>query len=479
MELGTKVGAMSRRFPPVVEVGLVVGASLVVGSGGCGDPEPKSAPAAFVVPVDYHTLSNGLRVVLSPDTTAPLVRVGLYYAVGPRQEPRGRAGFAHLFEHLMFEGSEHLGPGEYFELVTSNGGRFGGRTLYDFTKYNATVPSHVLELLLWAEADRMRGLRIDSTRFHAAREVVKNEIRQQAFNRPYGRFVWIDIPEYAQTKWENAHSIYGETADGSMQALDDATLDDAQAFFRSYYSPDNAALAIYGDFDPVRTRAWVERYFGDIPRGPARPPVDRDEPRQEAERRVAHVDRNAPRPALALAYHAPRPRSPQYWAMGIIDQILVHGPDSWMHDALVRRRALTEEVDGGISARHGSMYTVNGPNFWTAFVYFDREQSPDSVFASMDREIERLRTGPIDGNTLRRAVTKARADFYAEWNAGRGEGRADLLGQLALFDDDPERINRIDAELRGVTPALILETAREYLRPSNRTVLELQAGAAP
>jgi predicted Zn-dependent peptidase len=466
------------RFRSFVATALAVGASLAAGTAGCrgtGSPEPP----AFVVPVEYHKLSNGLRVVLSPDTTTPLVRVGVYYSVGPRQEPRERGGFAHLFEHLMFEGSPSLGPGEYFKLVTGNGGRFGARTLYDFTKFNATVPSHALELLLWAEADRMRGIRIDSARFDAAREVVKNEIRQQAFDRPYGRFVWIDIPEMAQTKWENAHSPYGEAADGSLAAIDAATLEDARAFFETYYSPDNAALAIYGDFDPVRALEWVQNYFGDIPRGPSRPPLDQEEPRQETERRVTRVDAHAPRPALAIAYHAPPPRSPQYWALGIIDQILAQGRDSWMYDALVRRGALTDDVDGGLSARHGTMYTVNGPNFWTAFVYFDKAQAPDSVLAAMDHEIERLRSAPVDEETLRRAITKARANFYAELNAAAGEGRTDMLGQLALFDDDPERINRIEAEFRSVTPAIVLDTAREFLRPSNRTVLALQAGASP
>jgi zinc protease len=469
---------MSRRFRSLVEAALVAGAGFAAGVLGCRDARPPASPP-FVVPVEYHKLSNGLRVVLSPDTTAPLVRVGVYYAVGPRQEPRDRAGFAHLFEHLMFEGSPNLGPGKYFELVTANGGRFGARTLYDFTKFNATVPAHALKLLLWAEADRMRAIRIDPTRFHAAREVVKNEIRQQAFDRPYGRFVWIDIPEIAQMKWENAHSIYGDTADHGMAAIDAATLEDAQTFFRSYYSPDNAALAIYGFFDPVSALQWVQYYFGDIPRGPSRPHLDQEEPRQETERRVTRVDSHAPRPALAIAYHAPPPRTPQYWAMAIIDQILVHGRDGWMVDALVKRRSITDDVDGGISARHGSLYTVNGPNFWTAFVYFDRAHSSDSVLAAMDQEIERLRSAPIDEETLRRAVTKARANFYAELNAGVGEGQTDMLGQLALFDDDPERINRIEAELRSVTPAIVLATAREYLRPSNRTVLTLQAGASP
>jgi zinc protease len=465
---------MLRRSRSLVGVGAILAAALV----GCRAAK-SPAPAPFVVPLEYHKLSNGLRVVLSRDTTAPLVRVGVYYAVGPRREPPGRAGFAHLFEHLMFEGSPNLGPGQYFELVTGSGGRFGARTLYDFTKFNASVPSDALELLLWAEADRMRAVRIEKERFHAAREVVKNEIRQQAFDRPYGRFVWIDVPEIAQTKWENAHSIYGDTADRRMEAIDAATLDDARAFFDSYYSPDNASLAIYGDFDPASTLRWVQQYFGDIPRGPSRPPLDQDEPRQETERRVTRADAHAPRPALAIAYHAPAPRSPEYWALAIIDQILVHGRDSWMYAALVKRQAVTDDVDGGISPRHGSMYTVNGPNFWAAFVYFDRAQSPDAVLAAMDHEIERLRSAPVDDDTLRRAVTKARADFYAELNAGAGEGRTDMLGQLALFDDDPERINRIDAELRAVTPEIVLSTAREYLRPSNRTVLTLQAGATP
>ena len=457
----------------------LAGAFMAVGlATGCRDARPP-ASSSFVVPVEYHKLSNGLRVVLSRDTTAPLVRLGVYYGVGPRQEPRERAGFAHLFEHLMFEGSPNLGSGEYFKLVTGNGGRFGARTLYDFTKFNATVPSHVLELQLWAEADRMRAIRIDPSRFQAARDVVKNEIRQQAFDRPYGRFVWIDVPEIAQTKWENAHSIYGETVEGSLAAIDAATLEDADAFFRNYYAPDNAALAICGDFDPERALPWVQRYFGDIPRGPSRPPLDREEPRQETERRVTRIDAHAPRPALAVAYHAPPPRSPEYWAMGIINEILATGPDGWMYDALVRRQAITDDVDGGISARHGSMYTVNGPNFWTAFVYFDRAQSPDAVLAAMDQEIERLRSAPVDEETLRRAIIKTRAGFYAELGASAGEGRTDMLGQLALFDDDPKRINRIEAELRSVTPAIVLATAREYLRPSNRTVLMLRAGTAP
>ncbi len=433
-----------------------------------------SIPATKLsIPVELHTLGNGLRVVLSPDSAVPLARVGIYYGAGPRQERRGRGGFAHLFEHLMFEGSAQLGPGEFFQLVTSNGGRFGARTLYDFTKYNVTVPSNALELILWAESDRMRGLRIDQARLDAVRATVKNEVRQQSFNRPYGRFVWIDIPELAQTRWENSHSIYGESPDGSMADLDSASVADAHAFFEAYYSPANAVVVVQGDFDPSRALAHVRHYFGDIPRRPVAPMPDRAEPRQLAEKRFTRVDPNAPRPALAISYHLPARSDPSFWTMGIINQILIEGRDSWMHRALVEERNLTDAIWGGLSARHGSMYTINGPNFWTAYAFHDKSRSPDSLLAVMDEQTARLQTVPVDSATLARAITKARAGYYAELGAGRNEGIVDMLGQLALFGDHPSRINHIEDEFRSVTAERVLVAAREYLRPGNRTVLVL------
>jgi zinc protease len=435
---------------------------------------PTAATATRIsIPVEFHTLSNGLRVVLSPDSSVPLARIGVYYGAGPREEPRGRGGFAHLFEHLMFEGSAQLGPGEFFKLVTSNGGRFGARTLYDFTKYNVTIPSHALELILWAEADRMAGLRIDQARLDAVRATVKNEVRQQSFNRPYGRFVWIDVPELAQTRWENSHSIYGESPDGSMADLDSASVADADAFFRNYYSPANAVIVVQGDIEPAQALSLIRRYFGDIPHRPRATIPDRIEPRQTAEKRFSRVDPNASRPALSISYHLPPRSDPAFWTMAIINQILIEGRDSWMRQALVDQRNLTEEIYGGLSARHGSMYTINGPNFWTAFAFYDKTQSPDSLLAVMDQQIARLQAAPVDSATLTRAVIKARAEFYAELGAGRNEGVVDMLGQLALFGDHPSRINRIEDEFRQVTPARVLAAAREYLRPGNRTVLFL------
>ena len=192
-----------------------------------------------------------------------------------------------------------------------------------------------------------------------------------------------------------------------------------------------------------------------------------------AEKRFTRVDPNAPRPAIAISYHLPPRSDPAFWSIAIIDQILIEGRDSWMHRALVDEHNLTEEIYGGISTRHGSMYTVNGPNFWTAFAFYDKSRPADSLLKVMEEQIARLQAAPVDSATLARAITKARADFYSELTAGRNEGVVDMLGQLTLFGDDPARINRIEDEFRSVTPERVLSAAREHLRPQNRTVLLL------
>ena len=449
-------------------------ARTTVQSPAVADPSVRTATTE----IQFHRLENGLRVALSRDTTVPLARIGVYYDVGSRDEPHGRAGFAHLFEHYMFEGSAQLGPGEFFQLVVANGGRFGARTLYDFTKYTTTVPINALELMLWAEADRMRELRFSQDRLDAVRATVKSEVRQQAFNRAYGRFVWIDLPELAETKWENSHSIYGDTPDQKMDALDSASLADAREFFHTFYSPANAVLAIDGDIDPAAVMAMVRRYFGGIPQGPARPRVAIEEPRQLEERRHTVTDRNAPRPALAIGYHSPPRSSPDFWPMLVITHLLVDGRDSWMYEG-VTRTGMTDWVYGGVSVRHGSIYTTNGPNFWSAYTFHDASVSADSLLTAMDRVIERLRREPLDGATLARAITKARADYFGQWSQGLGEGRLDMLAQFALFDDAPERLNSFDRELRQITAADVQRVASEWLRPGNRTVVFLRpAGGA-
>src|SRR5215213_6700716 len=218
------------------------------------------------VPVTYYKLPNGLRVVLSPEKSAPLVTVAIYYGIGFRIEPKDRTGFAHLFEHLMFQGSKNMGKMEYVKLVQSNGGVLNGSTRFDFTNYFAVVPSHKLETLLWAEADRMRGLEITQDNLTNQQGVVGNEVKVNVLNTPYGGFPWLDMPQYANTNWFNSHNFYGDLKD-----IEAATLKDVQDFFNTYYTPNNAVLAVVGDFDPAQARKMIEKYFTNIPAGKQMP----------------------------------------------------------------------------------------------------------------------------------------------------------------------------------------------------------------
>src|SRR5688572_13640813 len=220
-----------------------------------------AAPAAaeaqkLTVPVAYHRLENGLKVVLSEDHSAPTAVVAVYYGIGFRIEPRERTGFAHLFEHMMFQGSQNLGKNKFIELVQSNGGVLNGSTRFDFTNYFQIVPSHTLETILWAEADRMRGLNITQDNLTNQQGVVKNEVKVNVLNTPYGGFPWLDLPQIANTNWYNSHNFYGDLAH-----LDAATLEDVQQFFKTFYSPNNAVLVVTGDIDTNQTLAWVRKYF--------------------------------------------------------------------------------------------------------------------------------------------------------------------------------------------------------------------------
>src|SRR5690348_712814 len=437
---------------------------------GCARHHPASpvSPTTFSVPVEYHTLDNGLKVVLSRDTTAPLVTVAVYYGIGFRIEPKDRTGFAHLFEHMMFQGSQNLGKLEFIKLVQSNGGILNGSTRFDFTNYFETVPSNVLQTMLWAEADRMRGLDITQENLDNQKNVVKNEVRVNVLNQPYGGFPWLDLPQVANTNWYNAHNFYGDLAD-----IDAATLADVQSFFKTYYAPNNAALAIVGDFDPTQTMALVTQYFGDIPRETQPPKPDITEPRQTEERHASRIDSLATRPAIAIGYQMPARNTPEYYAMGLIDQILLQGKDSRLYQSLVQRDGITGDVSGGINLL-GNMFDYNGPMLWTAYLFHDRAVSTDSIMHVFDATIDSLRATPVGQATLDRARTKMRSSFYDTIEGSGGFGRADLLASFALFDNDPQEINRLEGEFAKVTPALIQKTVQEYLRPTNRTILTIE-----
>ena len=438
---------------------------------------PTAAPAqggraSFTIPIDYYTLPNGLRVVLSRDTTAPTVAVGIYYHIGFRNEPRDRTGFAHLFEHLMFQGSGNLGKLEFIKLVESNGGLLNGSTRFDFTNYFEVVPAHTLETMLWAEADRMKGLAIDSSNLRNQQDVVKNEVRVNVLNQPYGSFPWIDLPMTANQNWYNSHNFYGDLAD-----LDAATLADASAFFRRYYAPNNAVLAVVGDFPPADAKRWIEKYFAGIPRVELPPPPDLSEPVQQEERRGSRVDSLANRPALGIAWHLPARWTPEWFAFGLIDQILAEGRDSRLYQALVTEKGYTSDVGAGINYGLGHQFNYEGPMLFMLSLFHDTAVPSESLLGVVDREVRALQTTPVDAATLGRARTKMRSALFDMMEQFSGFGRMDMLASFALFDNDPGRINRLEAEFAKVTPELIQRTAREYLRTGNRTVYTIIPGA--
>jgi len=433
----------------------------------------EASVSGFQVPVEYHTLANGLKVVLSQDRTTPIVTVAVYYNIGFRIEPRERTGFAHLFEHMMFQGSQNLGKGEFIGLVQANGGVLNGSTRFDFTNYFEIVPAHKLETMLWAEADRMRSLDITQENLTNQQGVVKNEVKVNVLNTPYGGFPWLDMPQYANENWYNAHNFYGDLED-----LDAANLEDVADFFQQYYAPNNAALAIVGDFEYDEALAMVEKHFGDIVRSPQ--PIelpDITEPRQEAEKRANRLDPLAPRPGFAFAYHVPARLTPEWYAMGLLDQILLQGEDSMLAQALVKEEGITAGISGGINALLGNMLNYKGPMLWLASFVHDADVDDERIIHAIDRVMASVQDVPVDADTLARAKIKWRSNFYNNASETFGFGRADLLASLALYDDNPARINEFESEIMKVTPEIIQATAQEYLRSSNRTILVLEAGA--
>ncbi|HEX6134463.1 MAG TPA: pitrilysin family protein [Longimicrobiales bacterium] len=432
---------------------------------------PALAPAQqtdrLTVPVSYHRLDNGLRVVLSEDHSAPTATVAVYYNIGFRIEPRDRTGFAHLFEHMMFQGSRNLGKNQFIELVQSNGGVLNGSTRFDHTNYFQIVPAHTLETMLWAEADRMKGLAITQENLTNQQGVVTNEVKVNVLNQPYGGFPWLDLPQHANENWHNAHNFYGD-----LQDLEAATLEDVQRFFEQYYAPNNAVLVVVGDFAPEQTMTWIRQYFGSIPAVELAPKPDISEPRQTAEKQAVKPDPLANRPALALGYHMPPRDTPEYFAMALIDQILAQGRDSRLYQVLVQERAMTSGVSAGANIGLGNMFNINGPTLYTISLLHDQDKPPARIVAAIDSVITDLQNRPVDQATLDLALVKMRSLWYSMVESGFG--RADLLAAFALFDDDPAKINQIEDELRRVTPELIMQTAREYLRATNRTVLRVE-----
>ncbi|UZK67434.1 M16 family metallopeptidase [Sphingomonas sp. M1-B02] len=435
---------------------------------------PKPAAEKLHVDMQYFTLPNGLKVVLARDTLAPTVTVGVYYGIGFRVEPKERTGFAHLFEHLMFQGSKHAPKGVFDKTITNSGGVNNGSTRFDFTNYFEIVPSSALDRMLWLEADRMANPVIDEVVLKNQQGVVGNEVKVNVLNQPYSTWPWIDLPMLANSNWYNSHNFYGD-----LKEIEAATVPDAKTFFDSFYRPSNAVLVVAGDLDYAATRATIEKYFGPLAKKPAVVQPDISEPRQTAEKFKSRVDALAPKPGYAAGYHVPARGTPEWYAMGLIDQILVQGEDSRLYRKIVAEKGIAGEIGGGINADLGNMFNYNGPMLWSFSFTHDPTHSTAQITAAVNEVIEGLRTTPVSAAEIERARTKLRSGLYGTIDGGGRVGLIDLLAVHALFDNDPQAVNRIEEGFAKVTPALIQKTAQEYLRKTNRSIYVIEPGAAP
>jgi zinc protease len=419
------------------------------------------------IPVETETLANGLRVVVSPDHSASIVTVGVYYQIGFRLEPRGRSGFAHLFEHMMFQGSEHAGKMEHIRLINSSGGVLNGSTHYDLTNYYEVVPSNALERTLWLEADRMRALKVDDENLRNQRDVVKEEIRVRVLNQPYGGFPELDLAPVAFRNWQNAHNYLGDFAD-----LDAASLADVRSFFQTYYAPNNAVLLIVGDVDPAQAFALAHRFFDDIPRQPLPPVADVTEAPQREERRGEVEEKFAQIPALAIAYHAPPRDQNDWYAFVILDSVLHGGRAGRVYHSLVLEKQIALDAGGGESIGAAE---YSGPTLLTSAIFHKPEFSADATVAAFDEVIRDVRENRISDDELQQVKVKLRSDFYSMLESGHGGvprfGLMHALACFTLFDRNPQRINTILGELLAVTAADVQAAAQKYLTRENRAIL--------
>src|SRR5579872_432404 len=422
-------------------------------------------------PTSMKKLSNGLRVVVSEDHSAPTFGICVSYGIGFRLEPEGRTGFAHLFEHLMFEGTPDAPKGVLERVIEGGGGVNNGDTRYDYTEYIETAPISALDPVLWIEADRMKTLDFSEKNLDNQRNVVEEEVRVNVINQPFGLFFAIDLPGKAFDTYPNAHNFYGDFKD-----LDAAKIDDVQKFYEQYYAPNNAVLAIVGDVQPEEIFAKVEKYFAAIPARnvPPRPKVD--EPAQTAERRFAQTDKLAKVPALAIGYRMPPRHSSDALAGAVTGELLHNGQASLLYQALVKDKQVALSVDGGVNWPLGTPVEYNGPTLMTSFIVYPPNLKADQVLAAYDATIKQLADkGPSQAD-LDRIVAKMRSDLYD--NLEIPISRASALSHAVLFDGNFDSVYQVPEELGKVTPAQVKAFATKYLVSTNRTIIDRVPEAA-
>lgn len=447
---------------------LALAAAAATSLGLAQAPTPETTPAESSgaassplssLPIERHVLDNGLRVVLSPDRTVPTVALAVYYDVGSRNEVRGRSGFAHLFEHMMFQGSANVGKGEHFQLVMNRGGSMNGTTNHDRTNYFETLPSNELALGLWLEADRMRSLAVTAENFENQRQVVKEERRQSYDNQPYA-LSHLRINELAYGDyWPYAHSTIGD-----MQDLDAAPLEAVQQFFDQYYSPNNAVLSIAGDFEPSEALEMVRRYFGAIERGevPAYEPPELAP--QTAERREAMTDPHAELPAFHVAWHIPPHRAEDHYALELLGLVLGDGQSSRLYQNLVKEREICQQIYVGTDDRRG-------PDLFSVFGILASGHQPAEAEDVVFEELRSVAERGITARELEKAHNRVRSYFV--FGLQSNMSRARQLAEYEMYFGDAALVRAELDRYLAVTREDVQRVAGRYFDASRRTVLDV------
>jgi len=418
--------------------------------------QSNTAPKPLKTPIEQHKLDNGLRVVFSEDHSAPTYAISVTYNVGSHNERPGRTGFAHLFEHMMFQGSQNIGKGEHMILVEDNGGSMNGTTSEDRTNYFETFAANQLDLGLFLEADRMRSLAINQANLDNQRNTVQEERRQSVDNQPYGKTEEL-LQETVYDNFTNKHSVIG-----SMDDLNAATLKDVQDFFRIYYAPNNAVLTLVGDFKPEGALAKVKQYFGSIPSQPSPPAPDLSEPKQTGERRKTIDDPFAQVPRLDVAYKIPPGNTDDWYALSVLSEILARGQASRLYQTLVKDKELAVNAFSRPEEHRG-------PSTFQVIVSARPGKDLAEVEKSVYAEIDRLKGEPIADWELEKVRMASRRQSAQQLRSTLE--RAILIGQMAVFYGDPNVINTRFVRIQSVTKQDIQRVAKTYLTADNRTVI--------
>jgi predicted Zn-dependent peptidase len=416
------------------------------------------------VPAVTEKFSNGLVVVISEDHSAPTFGLCISYRIGFRLEPEGRTGFAHLFEHMMFEGTPDAPKGTFDRVIEGGGGSDNADTRYDFTEYTDTAPVSELDPVLWLEADRLKSLDFAPEHLENQRKVVEEEVRVNVLNEPYGLFYAIDLPGKAYDKFPNAHNFYGDFKD-----LDAAKIQDVESFFNHFYAPNNAVMAVAGDVNPAQVFAKVEKYFGGIGTRQIPPKPDLTESPQTAERRFTQQDALARVPAIALGYRMPPRHSHEAVVGALVGELLHNGQASLLYQALVKERKVALEVQGGVNFVFGNPFEYDGPTLLSSFIIYPPNVKEDELLAAYDEVISKLAQQGPNPSELARISAKMQSDWYSNMEAPID--RASLLSHATLLDGSPDRVNEIPGELARVTPEEVRSFAAKYLTKTNRTII--------